>query len=241
MQTQQAAGQFATSRNESPAPAHLLVAIIDQADADAMSLLLGAGIDPVELRRVALEQLAAPPDLTPIEIPHLTPAGYMDRPILDESELDPDAWRILVWRQAHLPLDALRTSRDWRCLCDLEAETSDRLYRRLKLHPDQELSLAQHHQRRVQQLAHDARPDLVPPLPPERRHDGPPVVGFLTAGGRPRHWQPQFLSFTIGWGTWFANRWSGVLQRRDWIQTRLFALRTRAAYKGAPKPVQRNG
>jgi hypothetical protein len=52
----------------------------------------------------------------------------------------------------------------------------------------------------------------------------------------PRHWQPRFLIFTIGWGTWFGNRWAGIRYRRDCIQTRLFAFRTRASYRGAPKP-----
>jgi hypothetical protein len=49
-----------------------------------------------------------------------------------------------------------------------------------------------------------------------------------------RHWQPRYLSFTIGWGTWFRDRWAGVGDRWDWIQTRLFALRTRSSYKGGP-------
>jgi hypothetical protein len=52
-----------------------------------------------------------------------------------------------------------------------------------------------------------------------------------------RHWQPRFLSFTIGWGTWFGNRWAGIKRRRDWVRTRIFAFRTRASYRGAPTPL----
>jgi hypothetical protein len=237
MQAQEATDDFASGRDEDRSPAHLLLALIDQGDAEAMGFLGRSGIDRDTVRRVALSELGLPTDLPAINVPPPVPAGYMDRPILTEPELDPHAWQTLLWRQAHLPLDSLKTSRDWRCLCDLEADTASGLCCRLKLHPDQELSLAQHHLRRVQQIAHDAHPDLVPPVPPERRHDGPPVIAYLTAGRHRRHWQPPFLSFTIGWGTWFGNRWSGIKARRDWIQTRLFAIRARAAYKGAPKPV----
>lgn len=238
MQTQQAAGQFAASRDEDLSPAHLVLAVVDQADSEAMGLLAGAGVDPVQLRRAALTQLGAPLDLPPIEMPPLTPAGYMDRPILAESELDPSAWQVLVWRQAHLPLGALKNSRDWRCLYDLESQSAYRLYRRLQLHPDQELSLAGHHLRRVQQIAHDACPGIVSPLPPPRRRDGAPVIIPLTRSDIPLHRRPRFLSFTIGWGTWFGNRWAGITGRWEWMQTRLFSLRTRASYKGAPRPAR---
>jgi len=238
MQTMQAASQFALSRNETVSAAHLLVAIIDQGEGDAMSLLDRAGIEPGQVRQTALAQLGAPTDLPAVEIPRLVAAGYLDRPILSEADLDSRAWQVLTWRQAHLPLDILRNPSDWKCLRRLECESARRMYRRLHLHEDQELSLLDHHLQRVQQIAHDARPDLVPPVPPPRRLDRAPVAIQLNQGGprRPRHRQLAFLSFTIGWGTWFGNRWSGIKRRRDWIQTQLFAFRTRTAYRDAPKP-----
>jgi hypothetical protein len=42
---------------------------------------------------------------------------------------------------------------------------------------------------------------------------------------------PWFLDFTIGWGNWFGNRWSGVNDRWEWVQTRRFAYRTRSSYR----------
>lgn len=241
MQAQEATGDFAVSRGENPSPAHLLVALIDLADAEAMSLLDRAGIDRNAVRQLALSELGAPTDLPSIALPSPVPAGYMDRPILPESELDSRAWKVLTWRQGHLPLDSLRTSRDWESLLDLEDEAVRRLYRSLRLHQDQEISLSNHHLSRVQQIANEARPDLVPPLPPPEPREqiesamvGRPMVVAL--GRRRRQWQPSFLSFTIGWGTWFGNRWSGMKSRWDWLQTRRFAYRTRASYRDCPDP-----
>lgn len=238
MQTQEATADFAASRGEERSPAHLLVALTDQGDPETMNLLGRSGIDPATVRRVALSELRIATDLPVIPIPPPVPAGYMDRPIMAEPELDSRAWKVLTWRQDHLPLDALRTSRDWQRLRDLEDEKARRLYRSLGLHKDQELSLGTHHLMRVQQIAHEARPDLVPPLQPPRRIDAAPVATPIRAGDPcvRRHWQPSFLSFTIGWGTWFRGRWSGIKRRREWLQTRKFALRTRASYHGCPHP-----
>ena len=235
MQTQEAAGLLADRRGDDLSPAHLLLAVIDQADSEAMALLAARGIDPGQLRRVALSQLGEPLDLPLIEMPPMIPAGYMDHPILGEDQLDPAAWHALVWRQRHLPLDALKSTRNWECLFNLEAQAAANLYRRLRLHPDQELSLADHHLRRVRELAHEAHPDLVPLPSPLVPPDSPPVtLSVMRVGRRRRHWQPRFLYFTIGWGTWFGNRWSGIRGRWDSAQTLIFAFRTRASYKGAP-------
>lgn len=238
MQTQEATADFAASRGEDRSPAHLLLALIDQADTEAMSLLSRSGIDRDTVRRLALSELGAPTALPAIAIPSPVPAGYMDRPILTEPELDSRAWKVLTWRQGHLPLDALRTSRDWQCLHDLEDDIVRRLYRSLRLHEGQEISLGTHHLMRVQQIAHQARPDLVPPLEPPRRVDAPIVATPIRVGDPRfhRHWQPSFLSFTIGWGTWFRNRWSGMKGRWEWLQARRFAFRTRASYRGCPHP-----
>lgn len=221
MQTMQAAGEFASGRHEEESTAHLLVALIDQADSDVLDLMEQARINPGQARRLALSELAAPLDLPSIEIPPLTPAGYLDRPILDEAELDRAAWSMLTWRQAHLPLDALKGLRDWHCLYRLESQTARKVYRRLRLDADQELSLLGHHLRRVQSVAHEGQPEVVPPVPPPRRHDGPLVATPLHVGDRRfrRHWQPRWLSFTIGWGTWFGNRCSGMKHRWHRLQT----------------------
>jgi hypothetical protein len=134
MQVQEATADFAAGRGEDRSPAHQLVALIDQGDPEALSLLGRSGIDRGIVRRVALAELGVPADLPAIAMPSPVPAGYMDRPILTEPELDSRAWKVLTWRQEHLPLDALRTSHDWECLCDLEDEAVHRLYRSLRLH-----------------------------------------------------------------------------------------------------------
>jgi hypothetical protein len=81
MQIQEATTDFATGRGEDRSPAHLLLALIDQADAEAISLLGRSGIDRDAARRVALSEFGAPTDLRAIAIPSPVPAGYMDRPI----------------------------------------------------------------------------------------------------------------------------------------------------------------
>src|SRR5271170_4276631 len=55
MQTQRAAGRFATERGETTNPAHLLVAVLDQGDPEAIGALQQAGLDFATLRRAALE------------------------------------------------------------------------------------------------------------------------------------------------------------------------------------------
>ena len=238
MQTQDAAIQFADRRAEDPQPAHLLVAVIDQGDDEAMDMLTRAGIDPNIPRRVALAILAANPDHARIEIPPLTPAGTMDRPILDESQLDLTAWQTLMWRQAHLPIAALRNKRDWECLRRLEVDAAYRLCRRLDLEESQQLSLCEHHYRRVHKLAREACPEIVPPPESPQDYSGPFVsVGYAARGedGRRLHWQPRFLQFTIRWGTWFKARWGLIARFRERTHAQVFAYRIRGSYTGIPE------
>lgn len=235
IQTQYAASLFADEHGQPTGPAHLLVAVIDQAEPEAMAAITGAGLDPAEIRAAALTVLGLPADLAPITIPPPFPAGTHDRPPLAEDELDPRAWAVLTWRQAHLPLDALRDRRDWDYLSALEGEAAHRLYRQLLLDEDHQFSLWHRHLDRVYAIARQARPDVVPP-PPEPTEPRGPTPLFLSMSHRRRHWQSGWLNFTVGWGTWFHNRWAGIRHRWFWLHTRRFAWRTRAAYRGAPTP-----
>jgi hypothetical protein len=96
-----AATNFADSRQELFAPANLLVAVLDQADAEVLERLHGAGTDPAMVPAVAVEMLGAPSNLALVPMPALCPAGTHDRPPLDE--LDPPAWAVLTWRRGHGP------------------------------------------------------------------------------------------------------------------------------------------
>src|ERR1700712_2229022 len=103
-QTQGAAAIFAAVRREPMDAPHLLVALVDQGDAETMRMLVGAEVNRAELRRVALQILGAPTDRAVIPMPPLTPAGTMNRPPRDVKDLDPRAWGVLSWRQDHLQL-----------------------------------------------------------------------------------------------------------------------------------------
>jgi hypothetical protein len=61
------------------------------------------------------------------------------RPILDEAELDGAAWKVLTWRQAHLPLDAVSSPQGLGMPPPSGADVERSLYRQLHLPADQEL------------------------------------------------------------------------------------------------------
>ena len=122
-----AATTLADSRHEVFAPAHLLLAVLDQGDVEVLERLADAGIDPARARAVAAQVLGAPSDLAPVPMPELCPAGTHDRPPLPLDELDPSAWAVLSWRQGHLPLGRLKRRSDWYALSSLERRAAWRV------------------------------------------------------------------------------------------------------------------
>ncbi len=213
VQAQGAARLFADSLGQRPAPEHLLIALVDQGTAEVLRALSRAGVDPAAARRAVLAAIAAPEGQPLLTLPPLTPAGTMDRPPLPAERLDDRAWRVLRWRQDHLPLDRLHGRADWEALSRLEQKAAWRTADRFGLDDDQRYSLTRHHRDQVRQRMAAARPDLA----------GPP-----RAPGRPvrRH---AYLNVTAGWGVWLQNRQADV---RD----RWFRLRTTPYYRGAPQP-----
>lgn len=123
-QTIGAAESFASVREDVLAPAHLLVAVLDQSDAGVRETLSKAGLNGQDLRRVALDLLRAPSDLPSLPMPPPIPAGTTDRPPLEISEFNPGAWAYLCRRQARLPLDRLRRVWPWNGLWSLERGAS---------------------------------------------------------------------------------------------------------------------
>lgn len=225
MQTQQAARRLAAQRGKTTTPEHLFLAVLDQADPEAVAMLSHAGLDLSIIRTTALDVLGAPPDLPPIAMPTLAPTGTMDRPPLSVDELDPAAWAALCWRQDHLPLRRLQRRSHYEALQHLESRACWRTAAKLGLDDDQRYSLSRHHLDRVEQLAAKANPDLV-----ELRSARPrfPTVVMVPVRRRRLH-RPRWMNFTVGWGTWFSNRQIG-------LHNRWFRVRTIAYYKGAPQP-----
>jgi hypothetical protein len=222
MQAQQAAMSLAAVLDQPPEPEHLLIALLDQATPGVAETLSRAGLEPATVRRAALAGAGAPADLPSLAMPALAPAGSMDRPPLPVSSLDARAWAVLRWRQDHLPLGRLHRAGDRETLCHLELDAAWRLASQLGLDDDQRYSVVRQHSDRVGQLVADAHPGLTRPGHPGGRRSG------AIAGGRRRR-PRRFLSFTVGWGVWFGNRWVGL---RD----RWFRLRTVRYYRGAPRP-----
>lgn len=126
MQVQQAAQQLAADRGEPVGPAHLLVAVVDQGDPEALVLLAEAGLDRAAVRRAALAALGPEADLAPLDMPPLTAAGTLDRPPLTVEALDPRAWEVLRWRQQHLPLHRLKRRSHYDALSSLESRAATR-------------------------------------------------------------------------------------------------------------------
>ncbi len=156
----------------------------------------------------------------------------MDRPALPVDELDPAAWAVLSWRQEHLPLRRLRSAGRLRALYHLESRACSLIATRRGLDDDQRYSLSRHHLDRVEQLVAQSHPELIDDrsartLSPTTSF---PIARMVTAQAHPwRRWRRRWLGFTVGWGTWFSNRWVGL---RD----RWFRLLTVVDYRGAPQP-----
>jgi Clp amino terminal domain, pathogenicity island component len=221
MQTQQAASQLASGRDETVGAEHLLVAVIDQREPEAMAALSQGGLDSGALRHVAVTILGAA-DLPVIVMPPLTPAGTVDRPPLPVDQLDPRAWSVLRWRQEHLPLRHVRGPNDWGALSHLEHQAAWRIADRLGVDDDQRYSLSAQHYREVDRRAHEAKPAVFETIEQaaERNH-GQEIQ-------RLRRSRPKILpNFMVGWPTWFANRRAGLRDKRFW-------LLTRSAYRGQP-------
>lgn len=211
MQAQDAAMSLAAELGQPPGAEHLLIALIDQGTPEVLRTLAEAGLDPAGVRRAALAGIDAP-DRPPLPMPQLTPAGTLDRPPLDVTDLDERAWRVLRWRQDHLPLHRVRGAGDAAALVHLERAAASRLARDLNLDDDQSSSLVRHHDDQVEARIARERPGLGRP--------GPRV---------PRRARARRGIVPVGWPVWFGNRWVSM---RD----RVFRLRTLRDYRGCPQP-----
>jgi len=129
------------------------------------------------------------------------------------EDLDPRAWSLMSWQQAHLPLDRVRSRSDWESLGMVEWKVAWRVVSQLGLEDRQSFSVYVHHHEEVDRRLKEARPDLAI----DHRVDGDRVRA--RAEFRHPFNRPHFLNFTVGWGAWFRNRQVG-------IRWRLFRFRT---------------
>jgi hypothetical protein len=230
MQAQGGARALAESRGEEVSAEHLLIALLDQGTTPVLEALSRAGLDRATVRRSAATAIGAP-NLPPIDLPALTPAGTIDRAPLPVPDLDPRAWAALRWRQDHLPVGKLHRPSDREALLHLERDAAWRLADRLAVADDQRYSLISHHARAVQDRLERARPDL--PKPPSARDYAQARAVALSRRHRRGHRAlgpaSALRNITVGWGVWFGNRRVGL---RD----RWFRLRTVNSYRGAPQP-----
>jgi Clp amino terminal domain, pathogenicity island component len=229
-QAMSAAKRLAEERGEPMRPAHLLVAVLDQGDAEVTRALENANIRTTDARSSAQQVLGADSDLAPLTMPRITPAGTWDRPPIDISELDQDAWESLCWRQERLPLNRVRHKWHWSALSSLERGAAWRVANRYQVDDDQRYSLLSHHHDRVEALAHQAHPELVETRQQLReRHQSGPYMRVVSR--RQRVWARGVPSFMVGWPTWFSNRRVGL---RD----KYFCLVTLPNYRGQPRPTR---
>lgn len=224
-QVQQMARQVADERREPATPGHYLLALIDQADAEVLTALGDANIAVPALRQVALRLAGAPWDLPRIAPAPLTPAGTMDRPPLEVDQLETRVWRVLGWRQDHLPLDRIHRVANWHAVLGLESRTAWKLADRAEVDDDQRYSLLTHHCREVERRVRAAHPSMLPPPRDPALTGGPvTVIGWI---GRPRR-RRVVPNFMVGWPCWFDNR------RAD-LRDASFRATTWSSYRGQPK------
>ena len=200
--------------------AQLLVALLDQGDDETISALDTAGLDGPALRRVALQILGAPLDLAPISMPPFTAAGTMDGPALEIESLDARAWRVLSWRQDHLPLDRVRKPPAAAALLAMEQRVAWRIADQACVDDDQRYSLRTRHRLGVQHRLGAVHPELV-----DSRGNMRISGAIFDRRLRRRTGLPNFM---VGWPTWFGNRRTGL---RD----RWFERTTRGAFRGQPR------
>ncbi|MCL4414967.1 MAG: hypothetical protein M1522_09540 [Actinobacteria bacterium] len=229
-QAMSAASRFAEERGEPMGPAHLLVAVIDQGDDEVTQALGSADIQVADARSLALNVSGAPPELSRVPMPRITPAGTSDRPPLDTSLLDKGAWESLCWRQERLPLHRVRHKWQWSALSSLEQGAAWRVAKRYQVDEDQRYSLLSHHRERVEALAHQAHPELVETRRQARdRQQSLPLARVVS---RPRRaWEGRFPRFMAGWPTWFSNRRVGLRNKYFWLVTL-------PSYRGQPGPTR---
>ena len=220
MQAQDAATSLAAELGQQPAPAHLLIALLDQGTPDVLRALSLAGLDATAVRRAALAAAGAPAGLPPLTLPAPVPAGTMDRPALPAGELDERAWGVLRWRQDHLPIASLRGRGDLAALGNLERDAALRIAGAPAPGRRPALLAARGMTPRSPARATAARPDLGPrprrpPLRYRRRY-------------RMRYRPRWFAGIPGGLAAWLSNR-------RVSVRDRWFRLRTRGSYRGAPR------
>lgn len=103
-----------------------------------------------------------------------------------------------------------------------------RVAERFQLDEDQRYSLLNHHQDRVEALAHQARPDIVETRQQLReRHRSGPYMRVVS--GPRRFWERHVPRFMVGWPTSFANRRVG-------LRNMYFRVVTAPSYLHQPGP-----
>ena len=225
-QAVRAATKFADSRQELFAPAHLLLAVLDQADAEVVERLNGAGIDPARPRLWRLRCWGHPRTLPWSPCRRCArPAHTTARPCRSTS-LTRRHGACCVGARATYPLAVSSARATGTRSSSLEHRAAWRTADRRGLDDDQRYSLLSHHHDRVEALAHEARPDLVETRQ-QLKQRSQRSIPRLVHQQRPRAWQRIAPNFMVGWPTWFSNRHAGL---RD----KYFRLVTAPAYRGQP-------
>jgi hypothetical protein len=201
MQAQEAAQGLAGRLNQRPAPAHLLVALIDQDDPEVVAVLEASGRDPRAVRAHAAAAMGVEGNLPAVRMPSMAPAGTLDRPPLPPQALDARALAAVRRRAEHLPVHMVRGARDRAALAELEAGEVLRIVGRLGLDDDQAYTLLALHRAEVDQRTGATRPK-----------------GPRSRPRRPRPGLGRAARLTVGWGVWLGNRRAGL--HRRWFRLR---------------------
>ena len=107
----------------------------------------------------------------------------------------------------------MRNDADRSSLRIIEGRASTGIAKRLRLDNLQSASLAKHHYAEVERQLTESLPTNTP----EGDLNGWSRSAGIALDHHVVH-LPRVLSFTVGWGTWFQNRWVG-------LRWRLFGLR----------------
>ena len=131
------------------------------------------------------------------------------------SDLPADVWAALHHRQDRIPFHRIRTRSDWYALNGIEQQAVKRLAKQHHLTDNERQSLLRHHLDFFDRNAGSAAPSVAATIYPHGL-EGEAFIGYCTVRLH-RHRRRRVIS--VGWGTWFGNRW--VTIRSAWFRLRV--------------------
>jgi hypothetical protein len=135
-------------------------------------------------------------------------------PVLPVTELNNRAWSLMCQRQERLAIDKVRSRSERAMLIRLEDRAAIKAARRCALGRLESNSLVVRHRSEVKRRLDESIP-MFSDFDERTRLTG----ARNSVRYRSRARGPDLISFTVGWGTWFRNRQTGLRLLRFRLRT----------------------